>query len=293
VIGLIVHDISDPFFNIIARGAEDFAGEHGKLVVVCNSDRRPHKLVRYLERLRDFRVDAVILAGGELQAPGHREEREKYLEQMERNGVAVVTIGRYARPGSSLVLDNAGGIRTLVDHLVGLGHRRIAHIAGVPGSSATIERLRAYEAALEAHGLPVDPSLVCDGDFGRQSGAHAAEAFMSAPHPPTAIIAANDEMAAGCIRALRRRGVRVPEDVSVVGFNDVPTAADCEPPLTTIRLPLRHVGARAVQMALEVRSGDQVASEEVAGELVVRQSTGPASRPPRRAAAESRLEGRP
>ncbi|HEY8477655.1 MAG TPA: LacI family DNA-binding transcriptional regulator, partial [Chloroflexota bacterium] len=219
VIGAIVHDITDPFFNVVARGIEDVAGEHDYLVVVCNADRRPEKLLSYLTKLRGYHVDGVILVGAELQVPEYQAQCERYLAQLERGGVPVITVGRYSRPGPGLYYDNLGGISLLVRHLVDLGHRRIAHIAGSPNSRATTERLAGYLAALASCGLEIDSSLVVYGDYSRQSGSRAAETLMALPKPPTAIVAATDEMAAGCVRALRQQGVRVPEDVSVTGFN--------------------------------------------------------------------------
>jgi LacI family transcriptional regulator len=161
------------------------------------------------------------------------------------------------------------------EHLLSLGHRRIGFIAGPTRLLCSRARLDGYRAALEGAGIPVDDALIVPGDFYHASGSTGASALLDLRKPPTAVFAASDQMALGAIEALRRRGLRVPEDMSVVGFDDLPEVRWLSPPLTTVRQPLTEMGKVAARTVLRLARGEELDSPrlELATELVVRAST--------------------
>jgi LacI family transcriptional regulator len=168
----------------------------------------------------------------------------------------------------------AGGLAA-TEHLTSLGHRRIGFVAGPPALLCSRARLDGYRAALDAAGIPMDEALVRPGDFYHESGFIGAGELMDLREPPTAVFAASDQMAFGVYEALRRRGLRVPDDVSVVGFDDLPEARWASPPLTTVRQPLTEMGMLAARTVLRLARGEQPDSPrvELATDLVVRDST--------------------
>jgi LacI family transcriptional regulator len=168
----------------------------------------------------------------------------------------------------------AGGLAA-THHLLGLGHRQIAYLGGPAAAACNQARMHGYRGAMEAEGAPVPDGYVRTGRFSYEHGIAGGAALLDLPQPPTAVFAGSDETALGVIEAARSRGLRVPEDLSVVGFDDTPVARLAAPPLTTVRQPLREMGAVAVRTALRLAAGERVDSHhvELATELVVRQST--------------------
>lgn len=203
-----------------------------------------------------------------------------YLDVVERQRLPCVFVSFDVRPMQLpvIVLENRAGARTAVDHLLALGHRRIAFIAGTGATGQSAERQRGYLDSLAAAGIVPDPALVVDGAFVQTGGYAAAEQLLALPQPPTAIFAANDEMAFGAIDAIHSRGLKVPEHVSVIGFDDIPTSCYVYPPLTTMRQPLPAMAASAVAELVALIGGRETGERRIAFplELVVRKSTGPA-----------------
>jgi DNA-binding LacI/PurR family transcriptional regulator len=181
-------------------------------------------------------------------------------------------------------IDHRAASAEVTKHLVDLGHRRIAHIAGSKAAGSTEQRLAGYKDALSAAGIAFDEALVVQGAFSMQSGADAMEQLLALDEPPTGVFAGNDEMAFGAVKTARAHGLSVPEDLSMVGFDDQTTAAFYNPPLTTIHTPCREIGRRATQALVEQIAGREVTPEMlVPTKLVVRDST----------AAPRELKGRP
>jgi LacI family transcriptional regulator len=205
---------------------------------------------------------------------------DAYLGTLEQNGVPTVLVNFDARPMKIPVvaLENRNGARMAVEHLVGLGHRRIGFIAGTPATGQSGERELGYKDALRGAGIRFDASLVEEGAFAQAPGKAAAQRLLDLRRPPTAIFAANDEMAYGAIDAIHSRGLKVPDDVSVIGFDDITLSSHVFPPLTTMRQPLAELAARAVADVVTLAQGGTVAPKKTAlpMELVIRQSTGPA-----------------
>ena len=272
LIDLVFNDLDSPWALEIIRGVEDAAHAEGVGTVVSAIHRRASATRQWLENIGARASDGAILVTTDLDPALHSELRELQVPAVviDPAGVPsldVPTIG---------AANWAGGVNA-TEHLTGLGHRRIGFVAGTPTLWCTRARLDGYRAGLESAGLPFDRALVVEGDFGYESGFRAATRMLELPEPPTAVFAANDQMALGVYEAVRRSGRRVPEDVSVVGFDDLPETRWASPPMTTVRQPLVEMGKLAARTVLRLMQGEQVESPrvELATELVVRDSTAP------------------
>jgi LacI family transcriptional regulator len=277
-VGVIVHDVSDPYFSEITRGLQRIAADHGRLLVICNSYRDPERELDYLELLRAHQVAAIVLAGSGYHDAGFTREFNAKLRAYERDGGRVAVIGRHDMVGDAVVPANEAGAHLLGVEIFGQGHQTIAVIAGPRILTTTTDRLAGLRRAAREYGHPLPPRRIAYGDFSRDVGAQATSHLLEVEPGLTAIVALNDSMAVGALAVLRERGVAVPGEVSVVGFDDVPIARDLSPALTTVRLPLVEMGARAMTLALSSRAGGDPHVEQVAAELVRRGSAGP---PPR------------
>jgi LacI family transcriptional regulator len=198
---------------------------------------------------------------------------------MPDSPIPIVAIDPHTGPGGPPTVDSdsAGGARVATQHLIDLGHRRIAHIRGRGGLASAQLREAGYRESLEAAGILFDPELVRDGEYQAALTTQGARELLTLPDRPTAVFAANDKSALGVMAVARELGLRVPEDVSIIGFDDIPEAASAAPPLTTMAQPLHDLGARALTMLIDLLHGDEVPGHvELPAEIVVRASTGPA-----------------
>jgi LacI family transcriptional regulator len=275
IVGVVLNDASDPFFAGIARGIQGAAAETSRLSVICNSEGDPEQEFAFLELLRGHRADAVILVGAAPEDAEYLVEATARAKGMLSHGTRLVLCGRPApgedAPGAVVEIDNAGGSAAITRHLIELGHRRIAYITGPDGRTTTTSRLAGFRAALAETGVEPVPDLVVHGDFSRQAGHAGVERLLAADAEFTAVLAANDLVAAGAVHALRAAGRRVPDDVSVAGYDDLPTAVDVWPNLTTVHVPLEEIGRMAVELAFGPSDQDSVVTVPTA--LVVREST--------------------
>ena len=273
-VGVILHDVGDPYFAEIVRGIQEVADANGRLVVLSSSMRDPAREITYIEMLRAQRVDAVIITSGFVEDDDFLAALHEQARGLRAQGSRLVVCGRYPVRAPAVVPDNAGGAFRVTTHLLQAGHRRIAHLAGPPRFSTTDARQRGYEGALAAFGLRIDERLVITGGFSRDGAHESTLRLIDSGAPFSAIFAANDMMAIGALAALRERGMSVPGDVSLVGFDDLPIARDLTPPLTTVSLPMAEMGRRAMELALS----DHPDSEPVVHlptELVIRESVAP------------------
>jgi LacI family transcriptional regulator len=277
IVGVIIGDATDPYFAAIVRGIEDVARRHGYLVIVCNSDRVPEIELAYLNTLNNYRVDGIIFAGGGLADEQYLEKIQQALQSIYQRGAVSVSLAKHLFSSFSVLVDNEQVIRGAVDYLVGLGHRSIAYISGPELLTTTQLRLNGYKAALLAHGLRLTPEFILAGNYKYESGLSAAKTLASLPELPTAILASNDMMAIGCLVGLKTLGYRIPENISVMGVDDIATTQFVDPPLTTISLPLYELGARGMENLISLRHNGLTAYEAVtlAHKLVVRESTAP------------------
>jgi DNA-binding LacI/PurR family transcriptional regulator len=271
VIGLVISDIQNPFFTAVVRGIEDVAYKHGYSVVLCNSDEDPEKERLYINIMRAEAVAGVILAS--------TAETNPLVADLFDHNIPVVAIDRRIRDKrvDSVLAANIQGAFEAVSHLIALGHRRIGFI-GLPLTRTTgIERYAGYVRALRAHGLPASRSLVRIGDA-KQEGGRARTIELLTKRPSiTALFVANNLMTLGALDALRERGLRIPADISIVGFDDMPWATLLQPPLTAVAQPTYELGQRAAELLLERFAQPQkpVAHIELKTSLIVRGSTAP------------------
>jgi LacI family transcriptional regulator len=273
-VGVIVHDSSDPYFGEIVRGVQQVADEGGHFVVLCNSLRDPEREIIYIEMLRSQRVDAVILAGGYIEDDEYLMVLAEQARGLRSHGARLVMCGHHPVRAHAVVPENAAGAYRMTTELLRLGHRRIAHLAGPPRFSTTHERMRGHRGALEAFGISPDPALAVAGDFTRDGGLRACTELLDSGAEFSAIFAANDMTAVGALVALRERGIAVPGDVSVVGYDDLPLSRDITPALTTVRVPMVEMGRQAMRLAVGAEDGEEHVVR-LPTELVARASVAP------------------
>ena len=251
VIGVIIHDVADPYFSEIVAGIQEVAASNGRLVVLCNSLRDPRSELQYVQMLRGQRVDAIILTGGAIEDAEYLRAIRNDARALKLQGARMVICGRYSSVSTDVVVpDNSAGAEMLTTHLLQRGHRRIAELMGPPHFSTTDERSGGHRKALRDAGVDHDPNLALAGGFTRDGGYEATRRLLASAAKFSAIYAANDLMALGALTALREARLRVPGDVSLVGFDDIPTVRDVTPGLTTVRVPMREMGRRSMQIAL-------------------------------------------
>jgi len=275
LVGAIVHDITDPFFSVVVRGLQDAAVADGLVVLVGNDDRDAAKLEGYLTMLLSQKPTGVVLIGGQLREPAATLPVALAVQRLREQGVPVVAVGRYELDIPRVAVDDVAGADVAVAHLVELGHRRIAFLGGPLNSTTVQDRYTGYCAALMRVGEPLDESLVVPTPLSVEGGSQAAAGLLAAGAPFSALFAATDEVAFGAISALREHGLRIPADVSVVGFDDVVMSAHSDPPLTTIRVPARELGLAAWRLLRAGETGTPPPCEQVPFELVRRASTAP------------------
>ncbi len=271
-IGVLIPDLNNPLFPPIVRGIEDRLAAAGYVALIGNTDGDPERERMLFEQMRARHVDGLVLATVQLGDP--------LLAEAARADLPVVLMNRLAQDHSvpSVSVDNERGIRMAVAHLAALGHTRIAHLAGPQDVSTGLARYRGFRAAMEDHGLRPDPDLIVTAKaFTIEEGLRCALQLLKRDRQCTAVAAGNDMLAIGCYAALDETGLSCPDDVSVVGFNDMPFIDRLRPPLTTIRFPHYQVGTEAAQLLLERVAGHTgpVKVLFLAPELVVRGSTAP------------------
>lgn len=267
-IALIVPDNVNPFFAELAHGIEDYGFRAGYNVILCNSNRDRTKELAYLDMLISKRVDGLIYMTV--------DKSEELLQPLLDNHIPVVTFDRDYRNLDAIMLDNFRGGYEAAQHLLRLGHTRIACISGPDILTRSGDRVRGYRQAMVDAGVAAPEALLVRGDWTYQSGQDTAARLFALPSPPTAIFACNDTMAVGAISYLTQKGLRVPEDVSVVGFDNIALSAFSCPPLTTVATPVDEVGQRLCQLLLDRINGELPPEPHrfvIQGELVIREST--------------------
>jgi len=270
LVDVVVNGVNSPWVLEVLAGAEEAAYRAGVGLVVTST--HGDKLRRqWVENVARRRSDGVVLVVSELPA--------ETLDRLAATNVPVVLVDRTGNSDPrlpSVGAANWSGALSATEHLLEQGHRRIGMISGHPRLACSAERIDGYHAALRRAGIPVDPDLVLHGDFFPEGGRARAAQLLSLSEPPTAIFAGSDLQALGVYEEARRRGLRVPDDLSVVGFDDLSIAQYATPPLTTVRQPHSEMAAEAVRMVLSMKSADHPDAPtriELATYLVVRAST--------------------
>jgi LacI family transcriptional regulator len=270
IIGMVIPEavtalFTDPFVPILLRGATEACNKQGyQLMLSLFSSRADHQET-YQRLVRNAYLDGVIVAAAALDDP--------LIPDLLRDGVPFVAVGRPPdRRATSVDVDNIGGAQMAVDHLIRLGHRRIGTLTGPPEMAAGQDRLRGYREALAIHRIPVEEDLIVEGDFTESGGVVGMQRLL--PAEPTAVFVASDMMAVGALKALRQADRRVPEDIAMVSFDDIPVASAIEPPLTTVHQPIGQMAALAVETLLDLIEHPGLGPRRVVlpTQLVIRES---------------------
>ena len=278
LLGLVVHDISDPYFSAIASGVQRAAAALDRQMMLTATLLRPSHEVDAVEAFISHRTDAIVMVGSRWMTEeglAAAERLDTDLARYTRNGGRVAVVGQAIPHAHAVIPDNRGGAKALADSLVASGLREFIVLSGPAALTTAADRTAGFLSALDAHGL--SPRGVVPGAFTRDGGYAAARqalADLSSPSDlPVCLFAANDVMALGAMTAMREQGISVPGDVQIAGFDDIPTLRDHSPSLTTVRLPLQAMGERAVELALAGPANGEHRIESISGEVVLREST--------------------
>ncbi len=272
-LGLVVLDVTNPFFTEVARGVEDAANEAGYVVILCNSDSSPEKEGRYLHVLQEQRTAGVLIT------PVQNDVA--YLQRLRQRDIAIVLLDRpsQARDLCSVAIDDALGGELAARHLLELGHRRIAFVSGPLSIRQYAERRRGARRAIKMAGF--DPNEILSEIIAAQnarSGEQCVETLLTHTRQPTAIFCANDLLALGVMRGLGQRGIKIPSDIALIGYDDVEFASMLSPALTSIRQPKYQLGRAAAELLLhEIGEAEKHQHTQIMyqPELIVRASTQP------------------
>lgn len=272
VVGLVVHDIADPYFSAIAAGVMRAAEDHHLLVTVGSTMGRPERELTYLASLRGQRGRAAILAGSRVDDTELQERLRHEIHMYQAVGGRVVAISQHRLPVDTVVVENRSGARALAARLVALGYRRFGVLAGPRELLTARDRLEGFRDGLVAAGAD-RPRTVVRGDFTRDGGYRAMQQLLDDSPDVQCVFAVNDVMAVGAMAACRDRGLVLPRDLALAGFDDIATLRDVHPALTTVRLPLEAMGAAALELVLSAEKPGASRSRRIRGEVVVRAST--------------------
>ncbi|SDE23245.1 LacI family DNA-binding transcriptional regulator [Glycomyces harbinensis] len=277
-VAFVVDDVTGPFYAYIARGVEQQAASEGRLCLLCTTHGDPERELAVVELMREQHAEAVIVVGGSWDDGKYHERMRYFASALDRSGSRLVLCGRPSLgddvPASVVHYDNEGGAYAMTSHLLSAGHRTIAYMGVGVGFSTTDERVRGFRRAHEDYGVAIDESLFIPGEFLKSSGYDLTRELVGGRDDVTAIFAATDMVAAGVLKALREAGISVPEDMSVVGFDDIPLASDLTPALTTVHVPHEELGREAVRLGLR-REAEQVV---LGTHIVVRETVAPPRR---------------
>jgi LacI family transcriptional regulator len=288
MIGVVVHDIADPYFSSIAAGLIEVAEARRLLVCMSSTSATEAAEREYVALMAAQRARAVILIGSRSDDAAAREALRAEISAFTRSGGRAVCVGQDLLGVDTVLPENAAGAEALARAMVALGHRRFAVLAGPRGLLTARDRLDGFRAGLAAWDVPLDPARVIHGPFTRDGGYEAMSAVLAAAGPlPDCVFAVNDVMAMGALARLRADGLQVPADIALAGFDDIGTLRDVYPPLTTVRLPLKRMGEMAASLVLAEAAGPAAGPADdqpqprvipVPGEVILRESTLP--RPP-------------
>ncbi|AHV95997.1 LacI family DNA-binding transcriptional regulator [Paenibacillus sabinae] len=267
-IGVMFPSVSSAFSSDVLQGIEASAHDHNYSVVVCNTDSDGKRTMKYLQVLREKQIDGLIFSSEVL--------KKEYYAVLERMNIPVVLISSESRfvKVPYVKVDDYQAAFDAVEYLIRKGHRKIAMIGGTKNDTiAGIPRVEGYKKALEEHGLPFKPGYLAYGDFGFLSGCHAMETLLKTAPDCTALFAASDEMAIGAMTAAAKHGLKIPDDLSVMGYDDLRLAQMVVPPLTTISQPLCEIGKIACEKLIYmIDTQENVNSRIVTHSIIERQT---------------------
>lgn len=265
---VVIPDVTSPFFSKVLRGIEHTALENGYRVVLGDTENDTSREQEYIELLLQQQADGMILLTARMDRTRLEEISNQFpvvlaCEYIDELDVPTVSI------------DNIGGARKATEHLIELGHTKIAHITGPMNVILSRDRLKGYEQAMISHQLQMDPLYIQEGDFSLESGYSQMQHLLELEIPPTAAFVFNDLMAIGAIKAVKDKGLRVPEDIAVVGFDNIQMASVFEPNITTIDQPKYAIGKKAMDLLLNLMNGETLHKKKfvLKDELIVRESS--------------------
>ncbi|GAA2806300.1 LacI family DNA-binding transcriptional regulator [Crossiella cryophila] len=267
-LGLVISDLLNPFFGEIARAVEDEARKHGYCVVFGNADESDEQQRRYVRTLLDRRVDGLLVCPA--------SDDPEWLAEVNDSGVPLVLLDRAVPASDAPVIraDGVAALRELAKHLLSLGHRRIGVIAGPENTSTGRERLAAFTSALAELGLAAQATQIAHGDFRRASGARATGELLDRPDAPSVLVAMDNLMGLGALEELRRRRLRLPQDVGLAVYDDLAWFPLFDPPITVIAQPTEEMGSAAVRELLGLISGERAKNVSLSAKLIARGSCG-------------------
>ena len=271
-VALIITDITNPFFTTLARGVEDAANRAGYTVIFCNTDESADKEEKYLNVLLQKQVDGLLLV------PTQRSVNT--IRQIMKHGTPVVLLDRRIPDVDvdTVRCDTLDGTYQLTKYLISLGHRQISMMSGAVGVSTADDRVAGYRKALKEHGIAISDGYIIRGEFTPDSGYFMTKQAINLPLRPTALIAANNFITIGAMKALQEVGMEVPEDMALAGFDDLPPAIVTFPFFTVVTQPSYEMGTQAMQLLLKrLNDKQQEECQELIlpTQLIVRQSSGP------------------
>jgi len=269
-LGLIIPDITNPFFPDIARGVEDSAHIYGYNVFLCNTDDNLDKESEYINALKEKYVDGIIFTSSSIP-------KQEHIKELIKSGIPIVIMDRRIESDDiyGVFLDNYEGGYIATKHLIDLGHKKIGCITGPLYSKSARERLEGYKGCLNENGLEYDESIVFEGDYKINSGITGSEKLLNLNKKISAIFVCNDLMAYGSYKTIRSRGYKIPDDISIIGFDDIYLSQILEPQLTTIRQPAYDMGLTAARMLIKLIEGEKLNRKIInfKPKLIIRQST--------------------
>ncbi len=274
LLGLIVSDITNPFFSELIRSFESHAAQQQYDLLITSTDYETARMTATLRRMLERKVDGVAVMTSEMDLG--------LIRELSRRGVPIVfmDVGQMGPRMSHVVIDYSNGIHQAVDHVVGLGHKHIAFISGPLALASARTRRQAFVDRMRAHGLSPDRRMIREGTHTADGGQREMAALLRANRKPTAVIASNDWTAIGALHAIQSEGLRVPEEISLVGFDDIPLVSYTSPALTTVRMSAVDVGSTAFEALFRMIGGELPEGDvfQIATKLVIRHSTAKARR---------------
>ncbi|MBT9332880.1 LacI family DNA-binding transcriptional regulator [Paracidobacterium acidisoli] len=269
--GLIISDITNPFFPELVKSFEDIAVQHGQEVLVANTNYDPARMEICVSRMLQRKVDGVAIMTSEMD--------EKFIDEFNSRGIPLVFLdtGKPQKLISNIVIDYAAGVNAAVEHLIGFGHTSVGFISGPMSLASARIRRKAFVSSLKQKGVRLDPSMIEEGNHRVDGGHDAMARLLSKRIRPTAVLASNDMTAIGALGAIHERGLRVPEDISLAGFDDIEISSFTQPSLTTVKLSRNDVAKVAFRSLYDINVNAGKGGEyRIQPLLVVRRSTGPA-----------------
>ena len=275
LLGLIVSDITNPFFPELIRSFETLAAQHQYDLILTSTDYQTARMTGCVRRMLERKVDGVAIMTSEMDLG--------LIKDLARRGVPLVfmDVGRVGPRMSHVLIDYANGIRQAVDHVAALGHKRIGFISGPLELHSARTRRQAFLDGLRAHRIKPDPKLIREGTHTAEGGREAMAAVLRVGKAPTAVVCSNDWTAIGALHAIDEAGLKVPSDISLVGFDDIPLASFTSPPLTSVRMSAGDVGSTAFDALFRLIGGDRLEGDvyQIPTKLVVRDSTARPKKP--------------